>query len=148
MKIIIYLPLILLFTLTFSTFNKSSLAQKENDFEVISVETANKLIEENNTNSNFIMLDVRTNEEYQEKHIANSINIDYKSPNFKDQVDKLDKDKTYLTYCRSGRRSTGASEIMESNGFKNIYMIEGGIIAWEKQGFPIQNQSEINSKYK
>lgn len=111
---------------------------KDTNITNISVQEAIKLIEENIDNTKFIILDVRTGEEYKAGHIENSINIDYKSPKFKENVSNLDKEKIYLTYCRSGRRSANSAEIMEDLGFENIYMIEGGIVAWDKAGLPIK----------
>lgn len=113
--------------------------EKKTDTRIISVQDANELIEENKQNSKLTILDVRTIKEYQAGHIPDSVNIDYKSSNFKEQVDKLDKNKTYLTYCRSGKRSAAASELMNEIGFENIYMIEGGIVAWKKAELPIEN---------
>jgi rhodanese-related sulfurtransferase len=81
---------------------------------------------------------VRTSEEYKVGHIENSINIDYRSPKFKEDVSNLYKEKIYLTYCRSGSRSAKSAEIMKELGFDNIYMIEGGIVAWDKAGLPIK----------
>ncbi len=112
--------------------------EKETDIKIISVLEANKLIEENNENSKFVILDVRTREEYGAGHIQDSINIDYKSSNFKEEIIKLDKEKIYLTYCRSGRRSAKSGEIMKELGFENIYMIDGGIVSWNKAGLPIK----------
>jgi len=121
--------------------NEGLLAQQNDDFEVISVSEASKMIDENNDNQDFVILDVRTDEEYKSGHIANSANIDYKSSDFKDQVGKLDKNKTYLTYCRSGRRSAGASKTMKELGFENIVMIDGGIMAWDGAGLPISQDN-------
>ena len=98
---------------------------------------AHILIEKNRDNPDFIILDVRTSEEYSDGHIENSLNIDYKSESFKEEVGKLGKSKTYLVHCRSGRRSEAASKIMEETGFLNIYQLEGGIQAWEEIGFPV-----------
>lgn len=69
---------------------------------------------------NFTVLDVRTPEEYSQSHLIDSVNIDFLNVNFKDQVQKLDKNKTYKLYCRSGNRSNKALELMTNMGFKNI----------------------------
>jgi rhodanese-related sulfurtransferase len=113
--------------------------EKETDIKIISVQQANELIEKNDENSEFVILDVRTIEEHETGHIPDSVNINYKSPKFREEVSKLDKEKIYLTYCRSGARSTKSAEIMKELGFQNIYMIDGGIIAWNKAGLPIKN---------
>jgi rhodanese-related sulfurtransferase len=113
--------------------------EKETDLKIISVQEASKLIEKNNGNSEFVILDVRTIEEHEAGHIPDSANINYKSPKFKEEVSKLDKEKIYLAYCRSGTRSAKSAEIMKELGFENIYMIDGGIVAWSKAGLPIKN---------
>ena len=71
----------------------------------ITPEEAFTLIENNVDNPNFVIIDVRTTKEFAEERIENSINLDYYADTFKDELNKLDKNKTYLVYCRSGRRS-------------------------------------------
>ena len=105
--------------------------------EDISTDEARTMIEENDGNIDFVILDVRTPEEYVEGHIANSLNIDFKSDTFREDVDQLDKNKTYLVYCRSGVRSAGARDTMEELGFKEVYNMEGGILDWEAKGLPV-----------
>ena len=95
-----------------------------------------KLIEENRNNPNFVILDVRTPEEFNSGHIQNAINIDYKNPDFKENVDKLDKSKTYAVYCRSGRRAVPSSDIMADLGFEDIYQF-GGVEQWKEEGYTL-----------
>lgn len=84
-----------------------------------------------------VLIDVRTPEEYAEGYIENSILIDFHAENFKDELKKLDKNINYSIYCRSGNRSAQALEIMEDLGFKNVYDLSGGIIAWSSVNLPI-----------
>jgi rhodanese-related sulfurtransferase len=56
---------------------------------------------------------------------------------FEDRIDDLDKDKTYVIYCRSGVRSAGALDVMEQLGFKEVYNILEGILRWTDAGFPV-----------
>lgn len=70
--------------------------------------------------SNMIVLDVRTQEEYDDSHVKDSTNIDILSSDFKTKVEKLDKTKTYKVYCRSGNRSGQAERLMKSMGFKDV----------------------------
>ena len=97
---------------------------------------AHKLITDNEINPDFVILDVRTPEEFNSGHIQNAINIDYKSSNFKDEVNKLDKNKIYAVYCHSGRRAAASADIMEELGFKNIYNI-GGVLQWQEAGYKL-----------
>ncbi|MBI1226458.1 MAG: rhodanese-like domain-containing protein [Bacteroidetes bacterium] len=82
---------------------------------------------------NTVILDVRTPAETAEGMIDGAIEIDYEADNFETQVDKLDKEKTYLVYCKSGGRSSEACDIMANKGFKNLYSLKGGYTAWREK---------------
>ncbi len=78
-----------------------------------------------------VVIDVRTPAEWQQGVIAGAdLFIDYNGANFKQQIAKLDKSKTYIIYCRSGGRSAGASQVMSDAGFKNVINMQGGISSW------------------
>lgn len=77
---------------------------------------------------NAILIDVRTSIEFDGSHIEGAVNLDYQNPNFINEVKKLDKDKTYFVYCRSGNRSSKSISIMKNYGIKDIYDLKGGII--------------------
>ena len=81
---------------------------------------------------NTVILDVRTREEIiSEGYIQGaSLFIDFTKPDFEEQLGKLDKSKNYLVYCKSGGRSSSATEIMAQKGFKAVYNLEGGISNW------------------
>ncbi len=104
--------------------------------ETISAQEAFDLIQENAGNADFVIIDVRTAEEFAEGHIAGAIMIDFYSMSFRNDLDALDKDKTYLIYCRSGNRSGQALDIMEDLGFQEVYDLGGGINAWINAGLP------------
>jgi rhodanese-related sulfurtransferase len=79
-----------------------------------------------------VVLDVRTTQEFNEGHLPNAIHIDVMdSVAFVQQSGKLKKGKTYLVYCKSGRRSAKAAAIMEQQGFRHIWNMEAGITAWK-----------------
>ena len=92
----------------------------------------------NNDKNNSILLDVRTEEEFIESKINNSLNIDFYSDNFKISILSLDKSKTYYVYCRSGRRSLNTVEFMRENGFSKSYNVDGGIIKWTDLKLPLK----------
>lgn len=94
------------------------------------------LIQDNQNNPDFVILDVRTPEEVAAGYIENAINIDFYSETFRDELDRLDKDKTYLIYCRSGGRSGNTLNIMEGLDFREVYDVSGGMIEWETEGLP------------
>ena len=79
-----------------------------------------------------VILDVRTEQELNEGQVPNHTMINFLSPDFAENVEKLDKDKTYLLYCRSGGRSEKACQLMENMGFAKLYNLLGGIQAWNQ----------------
>ena len=103
----------------------------------VTAQEAFTLIQDNLDNPDFVIIDVRTSEEFAEGHIEEAINIDFRSENFRDEINKLDKDKTYLVYCRSGRRSADALDIMKELNFTKIYHMYGGILEWTEKELPI-----------
>ncbi len=104
--------------------------------EDISPQEALTLIQNNQNNPDFVIIDVRTPEEFADGHIENASNIDFYSATFREELDNLDKNKTYLIYCRSGGRSGSALDIMAELDFTEVYNILGGIIAWNAEGLP------------
>ena len=80
------------------------------------------------------ILDVRTPEEVAEGHLVGSTTVNFLSPTFGTEILALNKNKTYLLYCRSGNRTRKAADAMQKIGFKPVYMLEGGINAWKDAG--------------
>lgn len=79
-----------------------------------------------------VILDVRTPEEVEEGYIPHSKNIDiYRGQGFVEEVEKLDREKNYYIYCRSGKRSAQACTLLDQMGFPNTYNLAGGIMEWE-----------------
>ncbi len=94
------------------------------------------LIRNNQNNPDFVIIDVRTPEEFADGHIEKAINIDFYAETFRDELDNLDKNQTYLIYCRSGNRSGNALDIMAKLNFREVYNMSGGIIRWDAGGLP------------
>ncbi|GAA0758599.1 rhodanese-like domain-containing protein [Psychroflexus lacisalsi] len=90
-----------------------------------------KWVEGLQTSKNSEIIDVRTPAEFNEGYIegARLINIQDTST-FMEEIEQLQKDKDYYVYCRSGRRSEMACQIMEKTGIENAFNLEGGIIDW------------------
>jgi rhodanese-related sulfurtransferase len=95
-----------------------------------------ELIQKNKDNPNFVILDVRTPKEFAEGHIKEAINLDYYSETFKEELNKLDKNKTYLIHCRSGNRSGKTLSIMKGLNFREVYDMLGGMNEWKAEGLP------------
>ena len=80
----------------------------------------------------FIILDVRTSEEFEQLRLPNSTNIDFYNPqNFILELEKLDKNKSYYVYCRTGSRSATTCDLMKEIGFTKTYNLLGGIAEWK-----------------
>ena len=85
-----------------------------------------------------VVIDIRTPEEHAAGHLgATSLVMDYYAPDFKDRLAKLDRNSGYLLYCRSGRRTGAALQIMKDLGFTDIHDIAGGMVAWTAAGLPV-----------
>ena len=102
---------------------------KTKKYKDIEVSEFKELMKQKDT----VILDVRTQAETSDGKIPNSQLINIMSLDFKGKVSKLDKDKTYLVYCRSGARSGKACKTMAKLGFDKLYNLSGGIIAWKNE---------------
>lgn len=107
-------------------------------FENVTTDVASELIKKNEGNIAFVILDVRTADEYLQGHIKNSVNIDFYNPDFAKELSKLEKSYSYLVYCRSGRRSASASEQMKALGFDKVANMLGGITKWSTEARPVE----------
>ena len=104
--------------------------------EDITPQEAFTLIQNNQNNPDFVIIDVRTPAEFDREHIENATNMDFYSEFFRDTLNTLDKNKTCLIYCQVGGRSGSALDIMAELNFKEVYNILGGINQWKTEGFP------------
>lgn len=82
------------------------------------------------------LIDVRTPGEFQNGHLKNAMNIDWKADDFADKAATLDKDKPVFVYCMSGPRSSAAAEKLQEMGFKNVYEMQGGMMKWRNANLP------------
>lgn len=93
------------------------------------------MIEDMENDPGFVIIDLRTADEFAGGHIPGAINID--AATFPEQIERLDPDGTYLIYCRRGMRSAGVHKLMDKAGFREVYEIEGGISAWQAARLPV-----------
>lgn len=99
---------------------------EENIYRQITAEEAAAMMEEE---SGYIILDVRTSQEYSEKHIAGAINVPNETIGSEEIPELPDKDQLVLVYCRSGNRSKQTAEKLVKLGYTNIVEF-GGINDW------------------
>lgn len=84
--------------------------------------------------TDYILVDVRTTEEYESGHIQDAVNFDFYSDSFQKEILSLDKSSSIILYCRTQNRSTKTANFLKENGYKEITIIEGGITSWVKSG--------------
>lgn len=106
----------------FNLFKKKDMSYKN-----IKAEELKKILEEN---PDAVVLDVRTPGEVSQGKIPGATTINIMDRQFTEKIKALDKDKTYLVYCRSGNRSGQACGYMADQGFANLYNLSGGIARW------------------
>jgi len=125
----------LLFILSIALFVVTSSCKDETNGEVqvVSPEEMITLLELEDVQ----LVDVRTPEEYEEGYIENFQNIDFFSESFEKDIDKLDKSKPVIVYCKSGNRSGKCAKLMKEKGFIKIYDFKGGISKWEQDGLEV-----------
>ena len=88
-------------------------------------------LKNNEEDNESVIVDVRTQEEYDQGHINKSILIDINQPNlFMESISRLNKKKSYYVYCRTGIRSEMACSLMYQNGL-TAYNLLGGIVEWK-----------------
>ena len=104
-------------------------------YENITVQQSHSLILNNTNNSGFVLLDVRTPEEFADGYIEGAINLDYFNESFSDVLGILDTNKTYLVYCGVGGRSGQSLAMMKELEFKEVYNMVGGLSKWKEEGF-------------
>lgn len=110
--------------------------QKEDKYKNLSSKQFEELIKD----SSVQLVDVRTVAEYTEGHIPGCININVKDETgFPLAVDELlDKERPVAVYCRSGRRSRTAADLLIRKGFKKVYNLDKGILNWQEEGREIE----------
>lgn len=114
-----------------------STSYKEQIIRTISPENAYNLIKKYKDDSNLVILDIRPKEEFEAEHIPGAMNLDYNGHQFRKKVEKVDKKKNYIIYCKSGVRGEYFMDIMKELGFNRVYNILGGFVAWKISKLPL-----------
>ena len=115
--------------------NSAEIAQPAAEVELLDAKSAQSFLDERSP----IVIDVRTQEEFDVGYIAGATLIDMSSPGFTDAISSLDRSATYFVYCRSGNRSASATKSMIDIGFTSVYELDGGILAWSAAGNPVES---------
>lgn len=91
----------------------------------------NKTFAEKMKDTGVVVLDVRTQDEYDHGHIHSAMQLDFYNPNFKSSLDTLNKNKTYLVYCAAGGRSSKTCKMLKERGCDKVYNLEHGFNKWD-----------------
>jgi len=118
-----------------------SLAQADDNVQdaatTIEVNAAKELVAKH---ENVVIMDVRTPVEFEMSHITGAVNVNIQDATFEDRVGAFDPNQTYIVHCTknpSGGRSSRALETLKSLGFKHLYSLEGGYVAWKNAELPL-----------
>ena len=129
-----------------------TVASAQNYTKLSALECYNLWMKEK-SNPNFVILDIRTADEYKAGHIANALQIDYyQTDAFYSYIEKLDKTKKYLIYCASaGRSGAAVAEFKKRNyNFAEMTDLDGGLNNWKNKGYPttteITGNNSVNVK--
>jgi rhodanese-related sulfurtransferase len=84
-----------------------------------------------------VVVDVRTDGEFNQGHIVNAVNIPQKS--IEEQLTKLNKyrNRPIIMACRTGQIGSGVGSTLRKNGFEQVYNLAGGLVAWEGADLPL-----------
>ena len=119
-------------TFLLAVFGMTAACGQQN-YENTDVEGFSKLIAQHDV----LVLDVRTADEFKEGHIEGAVNIDVKQGGFMEKAKAaLPAGTTIAVYCRSGRRSANAANLLASEGYRAVNLV-GGIIAWKEAGLSV-----------
>ncbi len=130
--------LVLLIIITAVSFTAYSQTANTTVVTNLSAEDFKKL---SSADKNGVIIDLRTNDELASKgFIKGSVQLDWLAKDNEQQVEKLDKNKTYYIYCASGGRSGDCAEFMEKHKFKRVFNLEKGFSSWAAKGLPIEKK--------
>lgn len=124
---------VIIFSMMFSSSDTSKL-------------TGTEFMEKYTKTPNAVLVDVRTPSEFSTGHIDTAINVDFENQTFLSEIKKLDVNKTYFVYCRSGNRSGQAVALMKANGIQSVYDMQGGIVS-NKDSVTLVTTNSNDSEY-
>ena len=106
-----------------------------------------ELITKNRERDDLVIIDVSTPKEFMSLHLEGAINVSLFSRFFKARLGVMDKDRTYVVYCKVGGRSKIAQKLMTQFGFQTVYNVIGGTLLWEEEGLPFASGTDGVNKF-
>jgi rhodanese-related sulfurtransferase len=95
------------------------------------------MVDRRAVDADLVLLDIRTPKEFKQGHIEGAVLLDFYTGDFSDRLKALDKNKTYLIYCRSGNRSAKTLAMLEPLGFRHAYHLNSGLVGWAREKYPL-----------
>jgi rhodanese-related sulfurtransferase len=134
----LYLLLLLVFTLTLAACGSqpAAIAIDKIDLSNLPVEIDVTTTAALQKQSDVLLIDVREPDEYEAGHIPGITLIPMGE--VPDRLSEIPKDKTVIVTCRSGNRSGQITDFLREQGYEQVHNMQGGIVAWEKAGLPIE----------
>jgi len=121
----------LVLSLLFSTFVFAQQTPKISQTELLA-------LLDNPKQSNVVILDVRTPQEFAQGHLHGAVNISHDKINDNLAMLQQYKNKQVVVHCRSGRRAVSAEETLKANGFNSVFHLDGDMNAWVEAKLPIE----------
>ncbi len=115
--------------------------ESQNSVTVIEVNAAKEFVAEH---EDAVILDVRKPIEFEESHITGAVNVPVQDESFEDMLAKLDPNKKYIVHCTKNHfigRTNSALKSMQNLGFKHLYSLKGGYVAWKDAELPLTESS-------
>ena len=106
-----------------------------------------EIINNSRGNNDVVIIDVSTSQEYKDLHLEGAIHVNLFSRFFKSRLDIMDKNETYLVYCKVGGRSKIAQKLMKYVGFRRVYNLVGGTLLWGDERYPFASGTEGINKF-
>jgi rhodanese-related sulfurtransferase len=101
--------------------------------ETIPPERANEMM----SSGAAVVVDIRDPKKYADGHIRRAMNAEYHPKTFARDTERIDRNAAVILYCGTGLKTKKAAGELERRGFSRVYVIEGGMEAWKKAGFPV-----------
>jgi len=87
--------------------------------------------------NDYVLLDLSKAFRYRDGHIKGAISVEFHPKTFKEEINRIDREKTVIIYCGTGKKTEKAKVVMKEMGFKKLIVIEGGLRAWKEVGLNV-----------
>lgn len=114
----------------------SEIQQRLSRVKEVSPAEATRLL----NHENATMIDMRTDKDYREGHIANAVNVPTGNADIPASLSKH-RERPVIVYCQRGQRSTALCNKLSKQGFESVYNLKGGVLAWQKAELPLTKNS-------